>query len=500
MVRLTKEEKKARKEAKKLEKIKAQIEARKQQKRLELQREMAAQALKRGELDRSWREMMLKIKEPIFRKDVEVMWHTFERVYDKKDHLINHTMKLMKTADDQYQRTFASFCDTIDTMINKFLGELEDMDRENQIRMANLLKRGQDDRDAFMTDHTAQETHLQLMLYHAHTTADALAWTTRGENLVKEDEERIKYLNIREDLRSFLEYVYNSMWEEYKAVLKTYVVNTADNQKQVRKLRRKENIMADIIATQGKRIATNDELLKKLRGELQQYESGSKQAVFRDRRDRHRAACSKLKQDLQNGVSTDEKQLTLLVKISDDAAEWLEKANAKCEKILRMAAMCRRYETLREKVLPFGTDVPQSQTDIKNISRRNQPEDALVINAIAATTGLTRLWHRVAKAELSRRALAREKVLLEQENEDIVAKIQQFSEAKSNLAPTRCTCWEDLLLQKIVEEQCYCNDELVRVTTRIERIIPNAVDGGLDLRKYKAAKKGLGVPSLSGTP
>lgn len=500
MVKLTKEEKKARKEAKKLEKLKAQIEARKQQKRLELQREIAAQALKRGELDRSWREMMLKIKEPLFKKDVEVMWHTFERLYDKKDHLINHTIKLTKIADDQYQRTFASFCDTIDTMINKFLVELEDMYKDNEVRMSKLLKRSQDERDAFMADHDAQETHLQLMLYHAHTTADALAWTTRGENLVKEDEERIKYLNVREDLRSFLESTYNSMWDEYKAVLKSYVVNTADNQKQVRKLRRKENIMADIIATQGKRIANNDDLLKKLRSDLQQYESGTKQAVFRDRRDRHRAACYKLKQELINGVNTDEKQLSFLVKISDDAAEWLEKAHKKCEKILRMAAMCRRYETLREKVLPFGSDIPQSPTDIKNLSRRSQPEDALVINAIGATTGLTRLWHRIAKVELARRALSREKILLEQENEDIVAKIQMFAETKNNFEPTRCTCWDDLMLQKIVEERCYCNDELVTVTTKVERIVPNAVDGGLDLRKYKAAKKLLRVPSISGLP
>lgn len=437
---LSKEEKKAKKEAQKLEKLKAEAEARKKLKREELQREMAAQALKRGELDKTWRQMMLKIKEPVFRQDVEVMWHVFERAYDKKDHLISHTMRLMNVADDQFQRTVASFCDTIDTMINKFLADLEAMSEENNKRTADLLKRGEDDVSRIMTDHNAAETHLQLLLYHAHTSADALAWTTRGENLVKEDEEKGKYANDRENLRSLLENNYNTMWEEYKAVLKAYVVNTAENQKQVRKLRRKENLMADIIASQGKKIANSDGLLKRLRTELAAYESGTKQAVFRERRNRHRDACYRLKKSLYDGVSTDVKQLAVLVKTSDDAVEWLQAAYKKAEKILRMAALCRKFETQREKVLPYGSFLPRSPTQAKTSVRRQLSDDSLVVNAISSTCGLTRLWQRISKAELTKRALLREKMLLEQENAAIARRIQEYGEQKVSPDTFKCIC------------------------------------------------------------
>ncbi|CAK1556397.1 unnamed protein product [Leptosia nina] len=401
---------------------------------------MTAQARKRGELDKSWREMMLRVKEPVFKQDINVMWHVFERVYDKKDHLISYTMKLMNIADDQFQRTVASFCDTIDTTINKFLDEMESLSKENDIRTKKLLKSGEENSAQIMKDHDAAETHLQLLIYHGHTTADSEAWTTRGENLVKEDEDRLKYANERENLRSFLENTYNSTWEEYKAVLKSYVVETADNQKKLRKLRHKENLMADIIASQSKKIANNDNVLKRLRTELAAYESGTKQAVFRDRRNRHRAACFRLKKGLINGCALDARLLAVLVRVSDDTVEWLTSSQKKGEKILRLAALCRKFETQREKVLPYGTMLPHSPTEAKTSGRRVHSEDSLVVNAISSTCGLTRLWQKVSRAELSKRALLREKMLLEQENALIVRTIQDFQENRFQVEAQNCIC------------------------------------------------------------
>lgn len=461
---LTKEEKKAKKEAKKLEKLKAEAELKKKLKRDELTREMKAQAMKRGEVDRSWRELMLKIKEPVFRKDIEIMYHVFERVYDKKDHLINYTMKLMDVADDQFQRTVASFCDTIDNTINKFLADLEALSADNDRRTSELLRRGEEIANKIMTDHNTAETHVQLLLYSDFVTSDNYTWTKRGENMVKEDEERANYANERETLRSFLEDNYNVMWEQYKATLRAYVVNTADNQKQVRKLRVKENMMADIIASQGKKIANSDGLLRRLRTELAAYESGTKQAVFRDRRNRHREAAAKLKQNLLTGIAVDDRQLSILVKASDDAVQWLEQAQKKGERILRMAALCRKFETRREKVLPFEFAEPQAPVQTKTSVRRQASDDSLVLNALSTTCGLTRLWHRISKAELAKRALLREKTLLEEENAAIMRKIQHYRDQDVTADTFKCICGP--------------------ATTKSSVQKPNAVEGTLEMAKY----------------
>lgn len=463
---LTKEEKKAKKEAKRLEKLRLEVELKKKMRRDELQREIAAQALKRGELDKSWRQMMFKIKEPLFRQDIEVMWHTFERAYDKKDYAIQYMMKLIDVADDQFQRTIASFCDTIDTMINKFLSDLEEMAKDNERRTAELIKWGEDIATKIMSDHNAAELHLQLLIFHGHTTADNYAWNTRGENMVKEDEERTKCSNEREDLRSILENIFNSMWDEYKAVLKAYVLGTAENQKAVRKLRLKENLMADIIATQAKKIANSDGILKRLRTELIAYESGTKQIAFRERRNRHRAACFKLKQCLLAGCATDEKQLATLVNSSDVAVEWMEAAHKKAEKILRLSALCRKFETQREKVLPFGSDIPHSPICDKSAARRQQSDESFLTNAVNSTCGLIRLWQRIAKAELAKRALFREKMLLEQENDLIVKKVQSF---------------RDRGVSGVKASQCLCGK--TGKTPLLYR--PVAVEGVLEINKYR---------------
>ncbi|XP_045772522.1 dynein regulatory complex subunit 2-like [Maniola jurtina] len=461
---VSKEEKKAKKEAKKLEKLRAEAELRKRLKREELEREIAIQARKRGDLDKSWRNLMLKIKEPVFRQEIQVMSHVFERTYDKKDYLIKYTMQLMDTADDQFQRTVASFCETIDTMINKFLSEMEQLSKLNDLRKSRLLKAGEDEAARITADHNTAETHLQLLLYHGHTTADTLAWTTRGENLVKEDEDRSKYASEQDNLRSYLENIYSLMWEEYKAVLKGYITETSDNLKRVRRLRRKENLMADIIASQAKKLANSDGLLKRLRTELAAYESGTKQAVFRDRRNRHRAACFRLKKAMLDGCSTDAKQMAKLVRMSDDTIEWLESANKQCEKILRMAALCRKFETQREKIMPFGSNEPPLPTQTKVSLRHQQSTDSLVVNAIASTGGLTRLWQKISKADLSRRALIREKMLLEEENALIIQKIQEYKE--NNITPHT--------------KKCMCN-----TNSKTSVSHPVAIDGVLEVTKYR---------------
>ncbi|XP_068633468.1 dynein regulatory complex subunit 2-like [Battus philenor] len=462
---LSKEEKRAKKEAKKLAKLRAEAEARKALKNEQLKREMVAQARRRSELDKKWKNLMLKIKEPVFKEDIEVLWKSFDRTIDKKNHLINYTMKLINVADDQFQRTVSSFCDTIDTMIVNFLSDIEQLSQENDRRTADLLKMGKTEADQIKTDHDTAETHLQLLIFHGHSTADSLAWTTRGENLVKEDEDRNKYANERENLRSLLENSYNVMWDDYKAVLKNYVVKTAGNQKAVRKLRLKENLIADIIASQAKKIADSDGLLKKLRAELAAYESGTKQAVFRDRRDRHRAACFRLKKILTAGCDTDTKQMAKLVKASDSTIEWLESAHKKGEKILRLAALCRKYETQREKVLPFGLSSPHSPVQSKTNLRRLQSDDSLVMKAISTTCGLTRLWQRISKAELTRKALAREKLKLEEENAFLLRQIQERGENKLQSDENTCFC---MRLEK---------------ETVVSKPVP--IDGTFEMSKYK---------------
>ncbi|GBP61331.1 Dynein regulatory complex subunit 2 [Eumeta japonica] len=453
------------KEEKRLAALRKAQERERELKRKELKREVAAQALRRAELEKLWLDTVLKMKEPIIRQDMEVMWHSFERTCDKKDHLIKYLIYLTQIANDQYQRTVANFCETVDAVINKFLTDMERIAKENDKQVTELLERCEEDFNRVRSDHNAAETHLHLLLYHGHTTSDKKAWAARGVNFVKADEERNKFLDERDKLRSFLENIYSHTWDQYVATIKAYVSETSDIQKKVRQLRQKEATMADVIATQEKKIGSNSELIAKLRNELQLYESGTKQAEFRDNRDRHRNARDKIKSDLIDGCKTDAERLAQLVRVTDDTSDWLVKAQKKAKKVLSVAALCRRLETQREKIFLYTSDLtiaPAVSKDEVVVAQRSSNE-SLIANTTAATTGLARLWQRMSKAELSYRALIREKRVLTRDSMIIKLKL---AESEDNMEPE---------VQK-------CSDSSTSITRTIKR--PLAVEGVFAMRKY----------------
>lgn len=461
---LTKEEKKALKLAKKLEKARLEAEAKRTRKIEELDRELAAHEMQNVELQTRLQTMIVRTKEPIYKQNIYVMSSAFQRTIDKKDSLINLIMQLKRIGNNQYGLTIASFSQTVDGIMNTFLADLEAMCKETDLKTKALVQKGKEEMAYIMEYRKNAETHLSILLYHSHELADSLAWTIRGENFVKLDEDTNKYLEIRDSLRAILEGLYSAMWEEFKLTLKNYIIGSAENQKHLRVLRKKEAMMADIIAIQAKKIAASEGVIRRLRLELANYESGTKQAGFRDRRNRHKDAFVALKRCLLEGMKKDETQLSRLVVCSNGSIKYLETAFNKSEKILQMAALCRKLETQYEKVLPFGSSaMTYDSTQSKKIERRSVSEDSLVANTVATTCGLKRLWQRISKVELSKRALDREKILLEQENASMMRILEMRGETKFSAQSIKYKCGSKPSKRSIDQ--------------------PHAVDGSLEARK-----------------
>ncbi|XP_041978895.1 dynein regulatory complex subunit 2-like [Aricia agestis] len=443
------------KEEKELVRKQKELEARKEFKRKELKREIAAHARKKDEVDKGWVKMMLKIKEPFIRNDLEATWKTYDRALNKRDHQMRYLMKLMDAAENQMQYTVAYYSDVIDTMIRNFFTDIEKLTKENEMHINECITSGKGELNKIANDQKLAEDHLQLATFDAHTKADTLAWMTRGIHLVKQDEERNQYENERDSLRSLLENSYSNMWDDFKAVLKSYIVNTAETQKEARKLRQKDHVMAEIIGNQALQIKNSDETLKRLQSELSEYDSGTKQAVFRDRRDKYRNACQRLKKMLSDDCDLDDKQLGILVNESNDAIEWLEAGYKKGDKLLRLAAVCRKFETQREKILPFENAIPHDNESVKTHS-----ENSLIKGALSYTSGLTRLWQKITNAELSKKALLHEKRQLEAENSFLIETIQKSEEMTLGFEQNACPCNER------------------------DGDPPVAIEGDLELRKY----------------
>lgn len=464
---LSKEEKKTKKAAKLLARKHNAEGLRHKLAQDHLQREIAAHDLWYHSLENTLRHLLLKIKEPLYRQNIEALWVNLERAYDKKDALISRIIYLKGIGNNQYQRTIANFCLISDRTINTFLSDLENMVKANTIRIEVALKHGRDETFYHFNTQKTAETHLYMLLYSGHEHADIHFWNMRGENVVRKDEDYSAYLNIRETLSSVLEDTFTNIWEQYKAAIKTYIACTAENQKQVRKLRKKESMLAGIITVQAKQINLNSNLIKNLRSEITAYKTGERQAHFRDRREKHKDASIRLKRCMNRGLKIDELHLSILVKMSDDTIEWLVAAQKKCEKIMLMAALCRKLETGREKVLPYGSVTTKIDPLEKASTRRQDSLDeaTLQVEDILATgTDLGKLWRRMSKAELIRRSLVREKMELKRENLLLESLLRNKSERKVFLETVKCNSYPRPLKRSVAQV--------------------NTVEGSLEIKKF----------------
>lgn len=447
---------------------KRKAEALRVQRKLDhLQREIAAHNLWKDSIDRNLSHAMLKVKVPVQKQQIEVMHRTLDHALDKKESLVQLILKLKHIGNEQYQRTIAGFCLTVDGIMNNFLSDLDNMCKRNENKTTGLLKHGREELEYYVATHGKNETHLFMLLYTGHETADALAWNTRGEYSVRKDEDSSSYLDLYDSLTSKLEGGYACMYNEYKETIKAYRNTTAENTKQVRKLRRKVSEMSDVITAQYKQISSSSKVIKRLSSLAFSYETGEKQASYRERRERHRDACLRLKKSMQEGVKTDSNRLRKLVDASHDSMDFLKAAKEKCEKILRLAALCRKYETCREKVLPFGSRIPQGRDNaIYNWQGTQDPLNVKHIKAESHEYGP--FWHKISKAELSKRALIREKIQLERENETL--ELQLLNRNYENITPN--------------SNKCICNPETMKRPLHQ----PYAVDGPSEAKKYTRSR------------
>lgn len=133
--KLTPEERKALKAAKKAEKKQKLIEKKKQVRRDYLGREVKYGELTLKKHEKEWRQMLINLALPKMREDLEFAWHNFERVVDCKDFVISLLMDELKDAEEQYLMNNRNHAEHIDKLIDMFRVQIEEIhhDYENRV-------------------------------------------------------------------------------------------------------------------------------------------------------------------------------------------------------------------------------------------------------------------------------------------------------------------------------------------------------------------------------
>lgn len=419
MPKLTPEERKLLRAQKKAEKKRAAAERARKLKFDYLGRETKYGSLTIRRHEKQWRDMLMKISVAHMREELQYAWHNFERIIDAKDFTISLLMDEIRDAEEQYMINLRQHNENIDRLIRLFDEKLDEIWEDYSKNVEQLEEMASSEAGAMRQSAADGENFLKTMLYGLEMESKAHAKEVRGEYLSKIDEEEKKYADTIQTLKGQLEKRLEQLWNTTQEFVQGHVNRTAIRQKEYVTLKQQDDALQTILVQQLAKIRKFYDLIKNLRQRYTEIEK-EQQSVIDDLKMEHNyfnKIFFTLKRRLERDTAVDKKHLVLLTKKSNEIIDILNEYKKKGKFILTLAAVFRKMETLREKIMPFPIPPPAKQATKSVVD--------LTIGEFEGDD-LYFFWHRVGEADALRYSMNEEKEFLIADNELLRKKIHHF--------------------------------------------------------------------------
>lgn len=182
------------------------------------------------------------------------------------------------------------------------------------------------------------------------------------------------------------------------------------------------------IEAQMKKIQRLQDSIIILKGKIMVHsrESEEQNQDIRDDKELVLVQLQKLKAQRTQARGVSQENLVRLTLESNATLKALRKTVDKGEKILKLAEICRKFETEEEKVLPFYSSVltPEEQEEIEKTDPEEFNEE--LAKAIADYTGMENFWKRYNKVKLEQLSLQHRRTQLLKINEKLREMLRQY--------------------------------------------------------------------------
>ncbi|KAF2879834.1 hypothetical protein ILUMI_26361 [Ignelater luminosus] len=417
--KLTPEEKKA---------LKAQKAAERKRlaelKRRQLRHDYLSREIQYGELtvkrhEKKWKEMLVKISLPRMRADLQFAWHNFERIIDSKDFTISLLMDEIKAAEEQYMMNLRCHSENIDSLIIRFRDRLIELKQDSEAQIEAMRASAEDEIEEIKETAAESDEYLKTMLFGLEMAKKEQEKRVRGDYLSKIDEETTKYSDIIQNLRAGLERTFTKLWDDIKNFLKNYTTQTEERRKAYIMLSQQDTNLQKICSQQQIKLQDMQESIKKLKQQYASLQETEEQKIADLIQERQYFADAfwTLRTRLVADRALDASNLQILTVESNEATAFLKQIKKKGERLLELAAVCRKLETQEEKILPFplrsSDGIKVAHSDIKIDEYKN-------------TSNLYLFWDRVAQADAVRHSINEEREFLRRENKILKMKIHSY--------------------------------------------------------------------------
>uniref|UniRef100_H0V0D0 Dynein regulatory complex subunit 2 n=1 Tax=Cavia porcellus TaxID=10141 RepID=H0V0D0_CAVPO len=393
-----------------------------------LAKEEQNSALNLNKINMQWRTVLREIKTRELHKDIEILSQTFERVMDCKDNVIKSLAKDLSEAEEQYAHALRSHLHNVDQLLALQRRRLSLLEESYTMELEALTKEFETERKTITEQHEKEIRYLQDVFMAMEQSYMDSEYESKLEFQSLWDDLKNKNLEEKHFLRLQLENIVEGLWRRFQDALKSYTDATEDRRIAFETLKVKDEKSSKEIEAQMKKIQKLQEAIAVLKGKIMLHsrESEDQNQYIRNDKDLILIQLRKLKAQRTQAREISQENLVKLTRESNATLKALKKVVDKGEKILKLAEICRKFETEEEKVLPFYSSVLTLEEQETEMQEGDEELTKELAQVMADYRGMENFWKRYNKVKLEQLSLQHRQAQLLEINRKLREMLKQY--------------------------------------------------------------------------
>jgi len=390
-------------------------------------------------IQESWLKIMRSAKTKQLKKQVEIISQNHERDVDRKDAILQMLDRDLDEAEEQHQVAVRSHLLNVDRLLEIQQSRLKALDEEFKRDVGTLQEEFRIERVHIQEKHALEKRELALIVEQVERDEKnrELADITDHQGQY----ELIKNKNIEEDhqMRQKLEESIEEVRSKCSAALVNYKDRTESDTTKYKDLLKEDAVLSGQVERRLRQVARMQDSIQHWKQKLAQNraECEERNTHLRTEKDHIAKHFQELKAKM-NGFRTEEKKrLADLTQNARNCTKSLKEKLSLAERILKTAELCRKFETEREKVLPFylSRDLMQEfeegELEFDDEDLKEEIRKELTDVGIEEWTYLDNFFKRFNKVKLDHLAVEQEGKRLTKENVQLRSILKQFLDGVS---------------------------------------------------------------------
>ncbi|KAM6215371.1 dynein regulatory complex subunit 2 [Rhynchocyon petersi] len=385
-------------------------------------------ALNLNKINIQWRTVLREVKTKELHKDIEILSQTFERVVDCKDNVIKSLAKDLSEAEEQYAHALRSHLHNVDQLLGLQRRRLSLLEESYNMELEALTKEFETERKIIIDQHEKEIHYLQDVFMAMEQKYIDTEYESKLEFQSMWDDLKNKNLEEKHFLRLQLESIVEDLWRRFQEALKNYTDATEDRKIAFETLKVKDEKSSKEIEAQMKKIQKLQDAIGVLKGKIMLHsrESEEQNQYIRNDKELVLVQLRKLKAQRTQAREVSQENLVKLTVESNATLKALRKIVDKGEKILKLAEICRKYETEEEKVLPFYSSVLTSKEQAEIVESNSGELTEELAKVMMDYTGMENFWKRYNKVKLEQLSLQHRRAQLLEINGKLREMLKQY--------------------------------------------------------------------------